>query len=112
MGASNLVPGKVNSIVLSGGDGGPHVVDERAGHAPVFALPGQAEPNVTQGERLQPAQPRPRREATRTRAEARALGLAHAEALDLSREEVLAYEGAGVPPESAPNRRRRPKRAS
>jgi hypothetical protein len=91
MALSTIVPGKRNSIEQSG-DGGPHVVGERDGHAPVFASPRQPEPNVTQGERLQPPIARPRREATRTRADARTLGLAHTEALDLSREEVLAYE--------------------
>lgn len=88
-----ITEGKANSIALShGGDGGPHVVGERDGHAPVFSRHGEPEPNVTQGERLQPPSPRPRREPTRTRAEARKLGLAHAEALDPSREEVLTYE--------------------
>lgn len=91
MGHSNVVAGKANSIARSG-DGGLHVVSERAGHAPVFSTLGEPEPSVTKGERLQPATGRPRREPTRTRAQARAIGLAHAEALDLSRDEVLAYE--------------------
>ncbi len=86
-----ITEGKGNSIAFSGG-GVQTEPPQYQGSAPVFARPGEPEPNVISGEALQPPQARPRREATRTRAEARKLGLAHAEALDLSREEVLAYE--------------------
>lgn len=88
MGHSNITTGKKNSIAFSDGDSGPHVVGERDGSAPVFALPGQPEPGVTRGERLQPPQARPRRDASRTLTEARALGLSMAEALDASPEEL------------------------
>jgi hypothetical protein len=90
MGHSNLTEGKANSIAASGG--GPQTVlperDGRPAHSPMFARPGEPEPNVTRGERLQPPTPRPKRPATRTFAEARALGLAHPEALDLSEAEI------------------------
>jgi hypothetical protein len=87
MGHSNVVAGKANSIAQSGG--GPQTVPEqRAAHSPMFARPGEPEPNAVVGERLQPPTPRPRREPTRTIREARALGLAHPEALDLSEAEV------------------------
>jgi hypothetical protein len=87
MSHSNLVPGKQNSIAASGG-GAQTVPEQRAAHSPMFARPGQPEPNVVVGERLQPPQARPRREPTRTFTEARALGLAHPEALDLSKAEI------------------------
>jgi hypothetical protein len=96
MGLSNLVAGKRNSIEQSGG--GVDRGTERAAHAPMFALPGEPEPNAVCGERLQPGQSRPRRQATRTLAEAREIGLAHAEALDLTREEIEGW--AGMPPHS------------
>lgn len=89
MALSRIFEGKSNSIAA----GVPNeAVTQPVAHAPMFARPGEPEPNVHRGERLQPATPRPRRAPTRTRDEARAIGLAHAEALDLSREEVLAYE--------------------
>lgn len=61
---------------------------DRPTHAPMFCRPGESEPNVTQGERLQPPQARPRREASRSLSEARKLGLSMAEALDASPEEL------------------------
>lgn len=76
----------------------------------MFARAGEPEPNYVVGERLQPPQARPRREASRTLAEARELGLSMPEALDLTPDEIAAE--AGVPPGSPPDRRRRPKRAS
>jgi hypothetical protein len=91
MGHSKLTEGKANSIAQSGG-GAQTEPPQRCGSAPMFGRPGEPEPNCVVGERLQEPSPRPRRAPTRTRAEARKLGLAHAEALDLTREEVLAYE--------------------
>ena len=88
-----LTEGKRNSIRLSGGDGGPHVVHERAGHAPVFARPGEPEPNVISGERLRPAEARPRREASRTLAEAREHGLSMPEALGAVGDGTVDSEG-------------------
>ena len=102
MGHSNIVVGKANSIEQSGG-GAQTVPEQRAAHAPMFARPGEPEPNCVVGERLQPAEARPRREPSRTIAEARAIGLTMPEALDLSAEEVAAW--AGLPPESAPDQR-------
>lgn len=92
-----ITEGKRRSIEASGG-GVQTEPPQRCGHAPMFAKPGEVEPRCVVGEKLQPAAPRPRREPTRTRAEARKLGLAHAEALDLTREEVLAYEVLMAPP--------------
>ncbi|WP_156738018.1 hypothetical protein [Mycobacterium scrofulaceum] len=97
-----IVLGKANSIAFSDGDSSPHVVDERAGHAPLLSRPGEPEPNVTRGERLQPPQARPRRAASRTIEQARAVGLTMPEALDLSAEEVAAFS---APPKSAPDQR-------
>jgi hypothetical protein len=71
----------------------------------MFARPGEPEPNCVVGERLQPPQARPHREASRTLAEAREIGLSVPEALDLTPDEVQAM---GEPPES----RRRTKRGS
>lgn len=51
--------------------------------APMFARS-----HAISWERLQPARARPRREATRTLAEARKLGLSMPEALDLTPEEM------------------------
>lgn len=97
---SNIVPGKQNSI-YQGGGGAQTVPDERPGHAPTFARPGELEPNCVVGERLQPAEARPRREPTRTLAEAREIGLSMPEALDLTPDEVTAW--LGEPPESSPD---------
>lgn len=108
MGHSNIVEGKANSIERSGG-GTQRVPEQRAAHAPCFARPGEPEPNAVVGERLQPAQARPRREPSRTIAEARAIGLTMPEALDLAPDEVAAW--AGVPPQSPPGQQRRPKPA-
>jgi hypothetical protein len=69
MGHSNPVPGKVNSIALSGG--GVQTEPQRLGSAPMFARPGEPEPNRVEGERLQEPEARPHREASRTLAEAR-----------------------------------------
>jgi hypothetical protein len=110
MSASNIVAGKQNSIKQSGG-GAQTEPPQYLGSAPVFARSrNEPEPNCVVGERLQPPQSRPRREASRTLAEAREYGLSMPEALDLTPDEIAA--GAGVPPESPPDRRRRPKRAS
>jgi hypothetical protein len=109
MSLSNIVEGKANSIALSGG-GAQTEPPQYLGSAPVFARPGEPEPNCVVGERLQPPQARPHREASRTLVEAREYGLSMPEALDLTPDEIAA--GAGVPPESPPDRRRRPKRAS
>jgi hypothetical protein len=78
VGHSNIVEGKRNFIAQSSGDSEQHAP---VAHAPCFALPGQPEPNVTKGECLQPPQARPRRQASRTLAEARALGLSMPEML-------------------------------
>jgi hypothetical protein len=65
------------------------VTNDRPTHAPMFARShDEPEPNAVSGVRLQPAQPRPRREASRTLAEARKLGLSMPEALDLTPEEI------------------------
>ncbi len=107
MSLSNIVAGKQNSIEVSGG-GAQTEPPQYLGSAPVFARSrNEPEPNCVVGERLQPPQARPRREASRTLAEAQEHGLSMPEALDLSAEEI-----AGVPPESPPYQRRRPKRAS
>lgn len=86
-----ITEGKRKSIEQSGG-GAQTEPPQRCGSAPMFARPGEPDPNCVVGERLQEPTARPRRAPTRTRAGARKLGLAHAEALDLSREEVLDYE--------------------
>lgn len=85
--ASNIVPGKANSIAQSGG-GAQTDPPQRLGSAPMFARPGEPEPNCIEGERLQAPEARPRREASRTLAEAREHGLSMPEALDLSEDEV------------------------
>jgi hypothetical protein len=108
MGHSKILVGKAISIERSGG-GTQNVPEQRAAHAPMFARPGEPEPNCVVGERLQPPQARPRREASRTLAEAREIGLSMPEALDLTPDEVQAF---GEPPESAPDQRRRTKRGS
>lgn len=87
-----ITEGKANSIALSAGRQPVTPADDGPCCAPTFTSEHGPQPREVSGERLQPPQARPRREATRTRAEARKLGLAHAEALDLTREEVLAYE--------------------
>lgn len=104
-----IVEGKRNSIEQSGG-GAQTEPTQYLGSAPVFARPGEPEPNCVVGERLRPAEARPHRETSRTLAEAREHGLSMPEALDLTPEEIAA--GAGLPPESPPDRRRRSKRAS
>jgi len=101
MGHSNIVEGKANSIERSGG-GAQTEPPQRCGHAPMFARPGEPEPNCVVGERLQAPQARPHREASRTLAEAREIGLSMPEALDLTPDEVQAF---GEPPESAPDQR-------
>ncbi len=103
-----LVEGKRRSIEITGG-GAQTVPEERLGHAPCFARPGEPEPNCVVGERLQAPQARPHREASRTLAEAREIGLSMPEALDLTPDEAQAF---GEPPESAPDQRRRTKRGS
>jgi hypothetical protein len=90
MGHSNLVQGKANSIAASGG-GAQTVPEQRAAHSPMFARPGEPEPNAVVGECLQPAQSRPRREPSRTLAEARAIGLSTPEALDLTEAEIASW---------------------
>jgi hypothetical protein len=92
MSISNIVAGKQNSINQSGG-GAQTEPEQRLGHGPMFARPGEPEPNCVVGERLQPPQARPRRDASRTLAEAREHGLSMPEALDLTPAEVAA--GAG-----------------
>jgi hypothetical protein len=92
MGHSNVVAGKKNSIEASGG-GLQTEPEQRLGHAPMFARPGEPEPNCVVGERLQPATARPGREATRTLAEARQIGLSMPEALDLTSDEVESWLG-------------------
>lgn len=109
MSASNIVAGKQNSIEASGG-GAQTEPPQYLGSAPVFARSrNEPEPNCVVGERLQPPQARPHREASRTLAEAREIGLSMPEALDLTPDEVQAF---GEPPESAPDQRRRTKRGS
>jgi hypothetical protein len=75
-----ITEGKRNSIAQSGG-GAQTEPPQYLGSAPVFARPGEPEPRCVVGEALQPPQARPRREASRTLAEARALGLSMPEAL-------------------------------
>lgn len=89
MALSNILPGKANSIALSG-ESVQRVPEpeQRFTHAPCFARAGEPEPNVTSGERLQPPHARPRRRPTRTLADARAIGLSMPEALDLTPEEI------------------------
>jgi hypothetical protein len=98
MGASNILPGKANSIAngVSGDDR-----HEYACHAPVFVGYGDAPANSISGERLQPPTARPRRATSRTMEQARDHGLTMPEALDLSPDELAAW--AGVPPESPPD---------
>lgn len=85
MSLSRILPGKHNSIALSDGEpAGP--VPERGTHAPMFARPGEPEPNAVSGERMQPSQPRPKRPPTRTLAEARAVGLSMPEELGVRAE--------------------------
>lgn len=88
---------------MRSGGGMQAVPEQRAAHAPMFARPGEPEPNCFVGERLQAPQFRPRRAASRTLAEAREYGLSMPEALDLTPDEIAA--GAGVPPESPPDQR-------
>lgn len=89
MALSNITTGKANSIALSGGGPAQPVADERPTHAPMFARShDEAEPNCIEGERLQEPEARPRRQASRTLTEARALGLSMAEALDAPPEEL------------------------
>lgn len=87
MALSDLVPGKRNSIA-QGGESVQQAVPERAAHAPMFARPGEPEPNAISGERLQPGPPVPKAMPSRTRAEASGKGLGGPEALDLTRDEV------------------------
>ncbi|OMC26419.1 hypothetical protein A5738_02905 [Mycobacterium colombiense] len=75
-----IVEGKRNSIEQSGG-GAQTEPPQRLGSAPVFARPGEPEPRCVVGERLRPAEARPRREASRTLAEARKHGLSMPEKL-------------------------------
>lgn len=82
-----IVEGKRNSIALSGG-GAQTEPPQRLGSAPMFARPGEPEPNCVVGERLQPPTARPHREASRTLAEARALGLSMPEELGVRGDEV------------------------
>ncbi|WP_142281134.1 hypothetical protein [Mycobacterium palustre] len=82
-----IVPGKRNSIEQSGG-GAQTEPPQRCGSAAMFARPGEPEPNCVVGERLQQPQARPKRPPTRTFSDAREHGLAHPEALDLSRDEI------------------------
>ena len=55
-----LVEGKRRSIEQSGG-GVQTEPPQRCGSAPMFARPGEPEPNCVEGERLQPPQAGPRR---------------------------------------------------
>jgi hypothetical protein len=96
-----LVEGKRRSIEITGG-GAQTEPPRRLGCAPMFARPGEPEPNCVEGERLQAPQDRPHREASRTLAEAREIGLSMPEALDLTEAEVQAL---GEPPESPPDQR-------
>lgn len=85
MGLSNELDGKRNAMEVSGG--GSEVFSGQS-HAPMFARPGEPEPNAVAGERLQPSQPRGKPEPTRTRADAHAKGLGAPEALDARGDEV------------------------
>ena len=53
MSLSNIVEGKANSIAA--GVGEVERGATRPAHAPMFARPGEPEPNAVSGERLQPA---------------------------------------------------------
>ncbi len=109
MSSSNITTGKQNSIALSGA-GAQTEPPQYLGSAPVFARSrDEPEPNCVVGDRLQPPPARPRREASRTLAEAREIGLSMPEALDLTPDEM---QGFGEPPESPPDQRRRTKRGS
>jgi hypothetical protein len=87
---SNIAAGKRNSIEQGGG-GMQMEPEQRSSHAPMFARPGEPEPNAVVGERLQPPQARPRRKPTRTLADSRKLGLSMPEALDLAPEEIASW---------------------
>jgi hypothetical protein len=89
MSLSNIVEGKANSIAA--GVGEVERSETRPAHAPIFARPGEPEPNIVSGERLQPAESRPQRAPSRTLAEAREHGLSMPEALDLSPDEVNSW---------------------
>ncbi|WP_156763865.1 hypothetical protein [Mycobacterium sp. 852002-50816_SCH5313054-b] len=73
MSLSNLVPGKRNSIEQSAGEP-PVPGDGRPSYAPTFTSEHGPQPNSVIGERLQAPQRPPRRDASRTLAEARAIG--------------------------------------
>ncbi|OBJ86509.1 hypothetical protein [Mycobacterium asiaticum] len=100
MSVSNIVVGKRLSI-----EAGEQIEQQldRPSHAPMFARPGEPEPNCVVGERLQPPQARLRRRPSRKLVEAREHGLSMPEALDLTPDEVASWLGA--PPESAPDQR-------
>ena len=96
-----IVEGKSNSILQSGG-GAQTEPPQYLGSAPVFARSrNEPEPNCVVGERLQPPQARPHREASRTLAEAREYGLSMPEALDLRPEENIAHSAAVVAQDAA-----------
>lgn len=92
-----ITEGKRNSIAagVAGDDR-----REYPSHAPMFVGYGEAPANSVSGERLQPPQPRPGREASRTLAEARGIGLSMPEALDLTPAEVASW--LEEPPQSPP----------
>jgi hypothetical protein len=87
-----ITEGKRNSIEQSGG--GPQAdPPQYLGSAPVFARPGEPEPRCISGERLRPAEARPRREASRTLAEAREHGLSMPESLGVVGDGTVYSEG-------------------
>lgn len=92
MGLSKIAEGKRNSIKASCREAQGVAPQDRAAHGEMFARPGEPEPNAIRGERPQAGQPRPRRQPTRTRRDAHALGLGGPEALDVTLDE-LAAEG-------------------
>lgn len=84
MSASNILPGKANSIALSAGRQPVVPADDRPCCAPTFTSEHGPQPRQVSGERLQPPSARPRREASATLAEARQHGLSMPERLGVT----------------------------
>jgi hypothetical protein len=91
MALSNIVTGKRNSIAASG-ESVQRAPEQRAIHAPMFARPGEAEPNAISGERLQDGKLRPAPVPTRSRIAARRRGLAVPEMLGITQAEIDAAD--------------------
>lgn len=89
-----IAPGKANSIAASRG-GAQTEPPQYLGSAPVFARPGEPEPRHVSGERLRPAEARPRREASQSLAEAREHGLSMPEKLGVRGDGTLGGDSRG-----------------